>query len=153
MCRSATTPQKLLSLCRQRVDFSMQQKVDIIDNAIPESSTWYTPNEIESFKNNARTFSRIIRQQNLRMQSTTHNNSSEGLFANVCKRGLECRIDQKRQIKRRLLIRKVLKAQNIMKLSSYREKEQYLAMLSCKESFIAKCEALAEASLDARVVN
>ena len=152
MCRSATTPQKLFSLRRRRVDFSMQQKVDAIDNTIPENSTWYTPNEIESFKNDARTFSRAIRQQNLRIQNAS-NTSSEVIATTVCKRGLECRIDQKRQIKRRLLIRKVLKAQNIMKLSSYREREQYLAMLSCKESFLAKCEALAEASLDARVAN
>ena len=151
MCRSRSTPQKLFSL--RRVDFSMHQKVEAIDNETPGNSRWYTPNEIESFKNDARTFSRAIRQRNLRKHSTKSNAPTEAILANMCKRGLECRIDQKRQIKRRLLIRKVLKAQNTMKLSSHREREQFLAILSCKESFLAKCEALAEASIDARIAN
>ena len=146
MCMSAASPQKSFSL--RHVQFSINQTVNTRHNA--ERSTWYTIKEIESFKNDARTSSRAIRERNLKTNNVQWSTTSKMISKHVCKRGLECRIDLRRQIRKIMLIKKVLKAQNIIKFSNQEEKEQYLAKLSCKESFLAKCEALTEASLDAK---
>ena len=47
-------------------------------------------------------------------------------------------------------MKKVLKAQNSITFSNCREREQYLANLSSKKSFLVKCVALTEASLNAK---
>ena len=149
MCISASSPQKLFSL--RHVRFSVNQTINTTHTA--KDCTWYTLKEIESFKNDARTSSRAIREQKLKTKSVQYITTSKMTSKTMCKRGLECRIDLRRQIKRRILIRKVLKAQNSIRCLNHGEKEQYLAKLSCKESFLAKCEALTEASFDAKEGN
>jgi len=114
----------------------------------PVMSTWYTRKEIESFKKDAIMVIRALKKQNLELQHRKYEKSPTLPRKTICKRGLEIGIEIDRHVRRKMLIRKVLKAQKHLEFSNNNEKEQYLAMISCNESYAAKYKALIEASLD-----
>jgi len=115
------------------------------------TSSWYTRKEIESFKKDAIILIRDLKEKKSEMQNKNYEKSPTRPSRTICKRGLEIGIDIERHVRRKALIRKVLKAQNHLEFSSNNEKEQRLAMISCNESYAAKCKALAEASLDTEI--
>ena len=155
MCRSQLQSSNK-SFALRRVNFSTSNTFSSTVNASRlhgNDSIWYTQVEIESFKNDAKMFSRALRHQNARRKRKCGYSSLEmHPSKTLCIRGLETRIDSERIRQRRTHMRKVINAQKIFKFLTPVEREGCLAMISYQESFSAKCKALVEGSFDAEII-
>ena len=155
MCR-APSSNKMFSL-RRGVHFCTENvSSDPLYSNLSTSdyitSVWYTNIEIQNFKNDAKMCSRAIRQQNSRRKRKFGTPLEIFPSKILCTRGLEATIDLDRIRQRRSHVQKVINAQRKYQYLSPTERENYLAIISFKESFPAKCKALAEGSLDAKIL-
>jgi len=115
--------------------------------------SWYTEEEIDTFKKDAKMYILALRKLKLRRERSKNKIPPSSVSRKktpsktLCRLGLESRIDVERLRRRRRSIKKIINAQNTLKSSTSLEREQCLAVLSSIESFSAKCKALEEGSI------
>merc|ERR1712157_118117 len=103
------------------------------------SKLWYGRKEIESIRNEIRTKCAKVKEQRIRQNKN-----------DICMRGLEHRIDIKRQVRRRKAIKAVLNAQRQFRFNNSSVKEYLISDISSKFSLAAKSEAILAAKDDAK---